>query len=37
MENLDELIITKTDKGLNYCNKNGFDILKLIHENLLPK
>ncbi len=30
MDNLDEVIMTKSDQGLRFCNKNGFNILKNI-------
>ncbi len=32
MENLDEFIITKSSEGINYCNKNGFQILQSIQK-----
>jgi hypothetical protein len=32
MENLDEFIITKSSEGINYCNKNGFQILLSIQK-----
>ena len=30
MDNLDEVIMTKCEQGLRFCNKNGFNILKNI-------
>ena len=31
MDNLDEVILTKSTQGLNFCNKNGFKILQNIY------
>ena len=32
MENLDEIILTKSENSLNFCNKNGMKILENIEE-----
>jgi hypothetical protein len=32
MDNLDEVIMTRSDYGLRFCNKNGFNILKNIEK-----
>ena len=37
MENLDEIIITKSKKGLEYLNKKGFEIFNEIQFQLLYK
>jgi hypothetical protein len=32
MENLDEIILTKTENSLKFCNKNGKKILEHVEE-----
>ena len=37
IQNLDEVIMTKSGDGLNYCNKNGLKILDNINSILISQ